>query len=84
MQSPSDDRRSDDVDADGVDFEDERRSRDAAADRRLRVDDGASPTDTGQQPRELPPLEPESPSLENAFFVLLGVVGTLVVFLSML
>ena len=35
-----------------------------------------------EQAQELPPIEPGSPSLENALFVLLGVVGTLLVLLS--
>lgn len=33
--------------------------------------------------RTLPPLEPGDPSLENAFFVVLGVVGTLLVFVTL-
>ncbi|WP_117592305.1 DUF7312 domain-containing protein [Haloprofundus halophilus] len=46
------------------------------------ADDGESETRT--QRRELPPLEPESPSLENSLFVLVGVVGTLVFIFSVL
>ncbi|SDM09250.1 hypothetical protein SAMN04487949_0817 [Halogranum gelatinilyticum] len=51
---------------------------------RFSVDDvGEDAADvTPDEPRELPPIEPGSPSLENALFVLLGVVGTLLVFLS--
>lgn len=33
--------------------------------------------------RTLPPLEPGDPSFENAMFVLLGVVGTLLIFVSL-
>lgn len=35
-----------------------------------------------EQVQELPPIEPGNPSLENALFVLIGVVGTLLVLLS--
>ncbi|WP_224447556.1 DUF7312 domain-containing protein [Haloprofundus salilacus] len=45
------------------------------------ADDG---TDGRGEERELPPLEPESPSLENSLFVLLGIVGTLVFIFSVL
>ncbi|WP_071391223.1 DUF7312 domain-containing protein [Haloprofundus marisrubri] len=45
-------------------------------------------TDATAEPRperrELPPLEPESPSLENSFFVLVGVLGTLVFIFTVL
>ncbi|WP_224269943.1 DUF7312 domain-containing protein [Haloprofundus salinisoli] len=44
--------------------------------------DGES--ETRDETRELPPLEPESPSLENSFFVLVGVLGTLVFIFSVL
>ncbi|WP_224332551.1 DUF7312 domain-containing protein [Haloprofundus halobius] len=45
-----------------------------------------SEAENGTQPekRELPPLEPESPSLENSLFVLVGVLGTLVFIFSVL
>ncbi|EJN60701.1 DUF7312 domain-containing protein [Halogranum rubrum] len=33
--------------------------------------------------RTLPPLEPGDPSFENALFVLIGVVGTLLIFVSL-
>lgn len=35
------------------------------------------------EPVERPPMEPGSPSLENALFVLIGVLGTLLVFVSL-
>lgn len=43
-------------------------------------EDAASET---TEERTLPPLEPGDPSLENAMFVLLGVVGTLLMFVSL-
>jgi hypothetical protein len=50
---------------------------------RFSVDDvGEDAAETLEEVRELPPIEPGNPSLENALFVLLGVVGTLLVFLS--
>jgi hypothetical protein len=33
--------------------------------------------------QELPPLEPGDPSLENAMFVLIGIVGTLLIFVTL-
>jgi hypothetical protein len=38
---------------------------------------------TAAEEETMPPLEPGNPSLENAFFVLLGVVGTLLIFVSL-
>lgn len=42
------------------------------------VGEDADPDPEPERP-ELPPIEPESPSLEGALFVLLGVVATVLV-----
>ncbi|SEO43172.1 hypothetical protein SAMN04487948_102394 [Halogranum amylolyticum] len=46
------------------------------------LDEVGEDAETTDEP-ELPPLEPGDPSLENAMFVLLGVVGTLLIFVSL-
>ncbi len=51
---------------------------------RFGIDEVGEDAEPEDERPELPPLEPESPSLENAFFVALGVVGTIVVFVTLL
>lgn len=45
-------------------------------------DDGR--TDASDQPRVRDPIEPESPSAENAFFVLVGAAATVALFATAL